>query len=312
MRLGFGCVNLGSASGGTSRREQVRLVAEAVDRGVTVFDTADVYGSGASERILAEGLARRREEVVVATKAGYVFREKSSVEQSARRVAKTVLDRVRPATGHSQLGGGAAAYAAQDFSPGHVRAAVNGSLRRLRTDYVDVLQLHGPHDVRPELLGELRDLVETGKVRRFGIGAESVAEGAAWLPVAGVEVVQVPFGVLDPEARDTILPVAARHSVEVWARGVLGGGVLKAAAEGRPAVREDPNWPLIERVTQLSRRYGIDVMALALGFVRAHPGVSTVLTGISTREHLLHNLELMAAPRLDDELLVELGAHPDD
>ena len=311
MRLGFGCVNLGSASGGTSRREQVRLVAEAVDRGVAVFDTADVYGSGASERVLGEGIGRRRAEVIVATKAGYVFREKSSVEQSARRMAKTVLDRVRPDTGQSP-GGGAGAYAAQDFSPAHLRAAVDGSLRRLRTDYLDVLQLHGPHDVRPEVLGELHDLVEAGKVRRFGVGAESVAEGAAWVPVEGVEIVQVPFGVLDPQARDDVLPIAARHAVEVWARGVLGGGVLKAAAEGRAAVREDPNWPLIERVMQLSRRTGIDLMALAVGFVRAHPGVSTVLTGISARDHLLRNLDLMAAPPLDDELIADLHARPDD
>jgi aryl-alcohol dehydrogenase-like predicted oxidoreductase len=310
MRLGFGCVNLGSASGGTSRRDQVRLVAEAVDRGVTVFDTADVYGSGASERVLGEGIGGRRAEVLIATKAGYVFREKTSVEQSARRAAKIVLDRVRPRRDETHHGG-SGAYAAQDFSPAHLRAAVDGSLRRLRTDYLDVLQLHGPHDVRPELFAELQDLVQTGKVRRFGIGAERVVEGAAWLPVDGVDVLQLPFGVLDPEARDGVLPTAVQRSVEVWARGVLGGGVLKAAAEGHAAVRQDPNWPRIERIAELSRRTGIDVMALALGFVRAHAGVSTALTGISTRDHLLRNLELMAAPPLDDELLTELRDLPD-
>jgi aryl-alcohol dehydrogenase-like predicted oxidoreductase len=312
MRLGFGCVNLGSASGGASRRDQVRLVAEAVDRGVTVFDTADVYGSGGSERVLGEGIGRRRAEVLIATKAGYVFREKSSVEQSARRAVKSVLDRVRPRSGGQSHGGGSGAYAAQDFSPGHLRAAVDGSLRRLRTDYLDLLQLHGPHDVQPDLLAQLHDLVQTGKVRRFGIGAESVAEGAAWVPVEGVDVVQVPFGVLDPEAREDVLPVAEQYSVQVWARGVLGGGVLRAAAEGHAAVRDDPNWPRIERITELSRRTGIDVMALAVGFVRAHAGVSTVLTGISTRDHLLRNLELMAAAPLDDEVLAELRGHPTD
>ena len=309
MRLGFGCVNLGSASGGASRRDQVRLVAEALDRGVTVFDTADVYGSGASERVVGEGIGGRRAEAVIATKAGYVFREKSSVEQTARRTAKTVLDRVRPRGGQSHRGG-SGAYAAQDFSAGHLRAAVDGSLRRLRTDYLDVLQLHGPHEVQPELLTQLHDLVRAGKVRRFGIGAESVAQAASWLPVEGVDVVQVPFGVLDPEARDDVLPVAEKYSVEVWARGVLGGGVLKAAAAGDAAVREDPNWPVIERVTRMSQRTGIDVMALAVGFVRAYAGVSTVLTGISTRDHLLRNLELIAAPPLDDELLAEFRELP--
>jgi aryl-alcohol dehydrogenase-like predicted oxidoreductase len=175
-----------------------------------------------------------------------------------------------------------------------------------------VLQLHGPHDVRPELFVELHDLVEAGKVRRFGIGAERVAEAAAWLPVAGVDVVQVPLGVLDPEARDDVLPIAEQYSVEVWARGVLGGGVLKAAASGDATVKDDPNWPRIARITEISRRTGIDVMSLAVGFVRAQPGVSTMLTGISTRDHLLRNLELMAAPPLDDELLAELCGLADD
>ena len=131
-------------------------------------------------------------------------------------------------------------------------------------------------------------------------------------PGGGRRRLQVPFGVLDPEAADDVSrpPCSARS--KCWARGVLGGGVLKAAAAGHAAVRQDPKWPRIERIIELSRRTGIDVMALAVGFVRADVGVSTVLTGISTRDHLLRNLELMAAAPLDDEVLTELRGLPSD
>ena len=95
MTLGFGCVNLGSASSGRSTRDDVRLVREAVDLGVRRFDTADVYGSGASERTLGRALATRRDEVFVATKGGYVFRERTGAEQAARRIVGAARARRR-------------------------------------------------------------------------------------------------------------------------------------------------------------------------------------------------------------------------
>src|SRR5262245_56844856 len=94
MRLGFGCVGLGSAGGGRAIGADVRLVQEAIDRGLSGFDTAAAYGAGASERVLGDALRRRRDEVVVATKGGYVFRERAAPEQAARRVAASVLRRL--------------------------------------------------------------------------------------------------------------------------------------------------------------------------------------------------------------------------
>jgi 1-deoxyxylulose-5-phosphate synthase len=307
MRIGFGCVGLGSASGAAWRHD-VRLVEEAVDRGVTVFDTADAYGGGMSERVLGRALRHRRADVVLATKAGYRFRERSRGEHTMRRAAAPVMARVRrPSRGSEteltgRSGGG---YRDQDFSAPYLRRAVDASLRRLGTDCIDVLQLHGPTRIDPTVIEDLRHLTDAGKVRKIGVGAESVAVAAAAAVTAGIEVVQLPFGVLDPEAADAVFPVAG-SGVEMWARGVLGGGLLKVAALDARAVHAGPQWPRLSALLALSRREGLAIDELAVGFVRAHGEVSTLLLGMTSSEHLRRNLELMEAPPLDAGLVVEI------
>jgi aryl-alcohol dehydrogenase-like predicted oxidoreductase len=310
MRFGFGCVNLGSASGGRSWRADVRLVEQAIDLGVRVFDTADVYGSGSSERILGRAARHRRDEVVLATKAGYRFRPRTMAEQSARRVVKPLLGLARRSRrdGDGRLGAGGGSYAEQDFSAARLRTAVENSLRRLRTDHVDVLQLHGPRRVQPQLFEQLQDLVVSGKVLRLGVGAESVADAEAWVAVEGLQVAQLPFGVLDPEAAERVFPDAAQRSVELWARGVLGGGLLAAAERAPGPIRTDPKWPLIDGLQRLAADTGIEVYRLAIGFVRSFPEVSTLLVGISTPEHLRRNLDVMSAPPLGEDVLASIHA----
>jgi aryl-alcohol dehydrogenase-like predicted oxidoreductase len=308
MRLGFGCVNLGSASRGGSARAGVALVREALDLGVRVFDTADVYGAGASERVLGRALGRRRDEVVIATKGGYLFRERSALEQRARRTAAAGMRRLPGRRTGSGSGGGGHGYAARDDSPRHLRLAVEASLRRLRTDHIDVYQLHGPPAVHPQLFEELADLRRAGKVGLFGVGAESVATASDWLTVPGVAVVQLPFGVLDPEAADEVFAAAGCHGVGVWARGVLGGGLIARAQRDPSSVGDDPKAPLLAALGHVAERTGRPLDELAVGFVRSYHAVSTVLFGISSPEHLRREVALMSAPALDEDLLNELRA----
>lgn len=308
MRIGFGCVNLGSASRGHSPQVDVRLVREALDLGIDLFDTADVYGSGASERILGQALAARRADVTIATKGGYRFRPRSAAEQAARRFVATAK-RAVPGRSGGGGGGGAAgggAYQEQDFSAPYLRTAVEASLRRLRTDHIDVFQLHGPHVVTPELFEQLQDLVAAGKVGRFGVGAESVDEAAAWIPVHGVDVVQLPFGVLDPEAAAGTITLAGEQGVEVWARAVLGGGLLAAAVGDSTPIHHHPKRPLILHLQEVAARHDIGLDRLAIGFARAQ--VSTMLVGITTTSHLHRNLDLVAAGPLDPAILADVDA----
>jgi aryl-alcohol dehydrogenase-like predicted oxidoreductase len=302
MRLGFGGVGLGSAGGGRSKGADVRLVEEAVDLGVTVFDTAAAYGDGASERILGDALRRRRDEVVLATKGGYVFRERSAPEQAARRLAARGLRRL-PRRGAGAEAGPArpgGSYREHDLSPSYLRAAVEGSLRRLRTDRIDLYQLHGPPEVLPGVFDELVDLRTSGKVLAFGIGAETVASAAAWLAVPAVSCVQIPFGVLDPEATDELFPLLANRPTDVWARGVLGGGLLALAGRDPAAVAGDPKAPTIDALRRITEDTGLALDELAIAFVRSSSEVSTMLVGITSREHLHRNISLIAATPPDD------------
>jgi aryl-alcohol dehydrogenase-like predicted oxidoreductase len=285
------------------------LVQAAIDLGVTVFDTADVYGGGASEHVLGRAVRGRRDEVTIATKGGFVFRDRRPVEQWGRRRAKALRKRVRSrqlASGGSPPASGS--YAQQDFSPQYLRHAVHASLRRLRTDRIDLYQLHGPETVRPDLVDQLADLVAVGDVVRFGVGADSVAIADGWVGISGISVLQVPLGVLDPEAVATTLPLARRHGCEVWARGVLGGGLLGLADRDPGSIVGHPKWPLVEALRRIAAESGLDQYQLAFGFLRSRTDdVSTVLVGSTSSEHLRRNLESLAAPPLGQDVLCALS-----
>ncbi len=123
-----------------------------------------------------------------------------------------------------------------------------------------------------------------------------------------VRTVQVPFGVLDPEAATELLDRRPEPPVDVWVRGVLGGGLLAKASRDLGAVAGDPKAPTIARLADLAHRSGLALDALAVGYVRSFPGVSTMLVGISSRAHLDRNVSLMAAPSLPDDVRAELDA----
>ena len=301
MRLGLGCVDLGGGAG-RGVTDDVRLVQSAIDLGVTVFDTADAYGSGASEQLLGRALKGRRDEVVIATKGGFVFRDRSRAEQWARRWAKTVVTTTRK--GRSESTPSQAQYAQQDFSPRHLRDAVRASLRRLRTDRIDVYQLHAPTHMLPDLVEQLSDLVAVGDVAEFGIGASSVAVADSWIAEPGVSVVQVPFGILDPEAASTTLPLAREHGREVWARGVFGGGILAIADRAPETLADYPKWDLVQALRRIAANAGLDQYQLACRFIRAHADdVSTVLVGSTSTAHLRRNAALLAEPPLEESVL---------
>lgn len=297
--FGLGCVNLGA-----STRGGVQLVHQALDLGVHYFDTADVYGAGSSEAVLGRALQGRRHLGFVATKAGYVFRERHAFEHAARRAvraARRVALRMRqPESPPAAHVSGRQSYETQDFTPDYLRRAIEGSLRRLKTDYIDLYQLHGPRSVSgDDVLALMMDLRSQGKIREFGVGLEDVHQALPWLDTDSLTSVQIPFGILDPAARHVVIPELNAHGVRVVVRAIFAGGLLAHRSDADVALLRPEQPAIRSAVRALASSIGVSPLQVATWFVTAQPGVSTVLVGASSVPHLKQSLGFACMPAPD-------------
>jgi len=303
--VGLGCVNLGA-----NGRLGIQLVHRALDIGVRFFDTADAYGSGSSERVLGRALRGRRDAAFVATKAGYRFRERTAVEGVVRQLARPVVSRARATggSGPSTAPGRASNYTDQDFSVPYLRAALEASLRRLGTDYVDLYQLHGPRDVcHDDVLALMSDLRSEGKIRGFGVGLERLDHAMAWLQTDALTHIQVPFGVLDPGAADDVIPAAAAQGTAVVARGIFAGGLLLPRSDGDRSLLREGQAEVSAALQGLAAETRTDPRQLAAWFVTSRADVSTVLVGTSSARHLEQSVGYLTA-RPPAEVVARLNA----
>lgn len=302
-QLGLGCVTLGSVATGGSRAA-ARLLEHALDRGVTFFDTAAAYGDGTSERLLGRAVRVQRARVLIATKAGYRFTERSSTQRAVRwMLAPLLARRARsrapsvPVSATTTTQPARTAYAAQDFSSAFLRTSLDGSLRRLGTDYIDLFQLHGPPNVcESDVVRVVDEFVQSGKIRAFGVGLESLDAAYAWLDVTGVSWIQVPFGILDPQAGTGLIAAAKAKGVRVIVRGVFAAGLLADIPESRAMLLQSRQRQLRTDVRALAAGAGIDPLVLAAWYARSRPGVRIVLIGASSAAHLDANIAALSAP----------------
>ena len=304
--FGMGCNKLGSVSARQSHRSAIRLVHAAVDSGIRLFDTADAYGAGSSETILGEALAADSD-VVVATKIGYRFEERSRPMQLAR----SLLSRAQSvAPGRSAS---VASYATQDFSAEYVNEAVRASLRRLRREHIDVLQFHGPPPTSMTDLPEVvTELMNAGLIRYFGVGCETVESAASWSTVAGVAVVQLPFGILDPVAAQELIPGLRNSGIGVLARGVLGGGILARVMRGQNPELDPLRMRRVERLRSLASANDVDLAQVAVWYAQYRTEVDSILIGISNAGQLAAAARFGDQPAPDADLLAAIRAIVDD
>lgn len=207
--IGFGAWAIGGSWGAVDDEESMRTLHAAADAGVNFIDTADVYGDGRSERLVAR-LRRERpgETLHVATKAG-------------RRLP---------------------AQTPEGYTRENLTAWVDRSLHNLDTDAIDLLQLHCPHPAvydRPEVFGMLDDLVAAGKVRRYGVSVETVDEGRRALRHPQVQSLQIIFNMFRMKPAESLLEEAAARGVGVLARVPLASGLLTGKLTAQSAFAAD-------------------------------------------------------------------------
>ncbi len=194
-RISFGAWAIGAEWGSVDDRESLAALHRAVERGVNFFDTADIYGDGRSERLLARLRREQREPIHIATKAGR---------------------RLHPHT-------------ADGYNRQNLTAFVERSLKNLEVDALDLLQLHcPPTDVyyRPEVFGVLDDLVQQGKLHFYGVSVERVEEGLKAIEYPGVQSVQIIFNLFRQRPADLFFAEARRRQVGILARLPLSSGML--------------------------------------------------------------------------------------
>ncbi len=193
--VSFGAWAIGGTWGSVDDRESLAALHRALDLGVNFFDTADVYGDGHSERLLARLRRERKEPFYIATKAGR---------------------RLNP---HTSAG----------YNRENLTAFIDRSLTNLATDALDLVQLHCPPTevfYRPEVFGILDDLVRAGKVRHYGVSVEKVEEGLMALEYPGVQSVQIIYNLFRQRPSKLFLPQAKLRKVAVLARLPLSSGML--------------------------------------------------------------------------------------
>ena len=269
--VGLGTNNFGRRC---DYEQTLAVIDAALDAGVTLFDTADIYGQGMSEEYIGRALEGRRDRVLIATKFG------------------------KPMDGRPEERRG---------NPDYIQWAVEGSLRRLRTDVIDLYQLHEPDPVTPieETLGALNDLVHDGKVRWIGSSnfsaeqieaAEEVARGAGFHRFVSV---QNEYSLFEREAEDEVLGTCERLGIGFLPYFPLASGLLtgkyrrgEAATEGRLAGREIPaeQWDRVEALQRYADERGASLLEVAIGGLLAMPAVASVIAGATRPEQVRANV----------------------
>ncbi|MGH8128979.1 MAG: aldo/keto reductase [Gammaproteobacteria bacterium] len=194
--LGLGCMGMSYAYGTTpDKKEMIKLLHQAIERGVTLFDTAEAYGPFTNEELLGEALAPHRDQVVIATKFGFK---------------------------------GGVANAGLDSRPEHIREVAEASLKRLKTDHIDLFYQHrvDPNVPIEDVAGAVKDLIKAGKVRHFGMseaGVESIRRAHAVQPVTAL---QSEYSLWWREPEQTVLPVLEELGIGFVPFSPLGRGFL--------------------------------------------------------------------------------------
>ena len=236
QRLGLGCARLGSVLG-RDQAEARNLIQAAFDRGIRLFDTANIYGQGESELILGAALRGQRKQANIVTKAGQYFPAWMRAVKPLKRIITPLIR--KNGAGRYMVSRVREARLPQDFSDRALSASIESSLRRLKTDYVDFFLLHSPpSDVITdgEALGFLEKLREAGKVVKIGISCEDIDQGLLALEDARVDAIEVPLWPSTAEI-ERFLYRARCQRVFVIGRGLMSAAPSAANSDRWSAVR---------------------------------------------------------------------------
>jgi aryl-alcohol dehydrogenase-like predicted oxidoreductase len=286
--VGLGCNNFGREKTLTYTQEGTNAVIDAaVDRGITLFDTADIYGSerGLSETLMGNALAGKRDGIVLATKFGHDMQGANGPDWGARASRR------------------------------YIRVAVEASLTRLKTDWIDLYQLHLPDGITPieETLDALDDLITEGKVRYIGqsnMSGWQIADAEYTARIhnhAKFVSAQNEYSLLVRDVEKDVLPAVNAYGLGFLPFFPLYNGLFTGKFSGgerpadsrimaiRPQVLDSVPWDKMEAYEQFCAERGVTMLAATLAWFLAQPGLTSVIAGATKPEQIIQNADAAAA-----------------
>jgi aryl-alcohol dehydrogenase-like predicted oxidoreductase len=293
--VGLGCNNFGARLDGKATRA---VVDAAVESGITLFDTADSYGDGQSEALLAEALGPRRKDVIIATKFGADLKGANGLEWGARGSRR------------------------------YIRCAVEASLKRLRTDWIDLYQLHWPDPSTPieETLSALTELVKEGKVRYIGssnLTGWQVTDAEWTSRTRGFErfiSAEVEYSLIGRSVEQDLVPALEHLGIGLlpyfplvsglltgkYKRGVPAEASTRMAAWHLNELLSEQAFDIVERLEAYARERALSLLDVAIGGLAARPAVASVIAGATAAEQVRLNAKAGAwVPGTEDKVALE-------
>ncbi len=281
--IGMGCNNFGRANTATETQAGTNAVIHAaIDAGITFFDGADIYGKerGLSETLMGVALKGRREKIVLATKFGMDMEGANGPDWGARGSRR------------------------------YIRRAVEASLRRLQTDWIDLYQLHAPDPSTPigETISALDDLVREGKIRYFGhsnLAGWQIAEAEFTAELSGHSrfiSAQNEYSLLARGVEQEVLPAVRQYGLGFLPffplhNGILTGKYTRAGGprnsrvmEQKKHLLEQTNWDAVEAFRTFCEQRGITMLEGTFGWLLAQPNLSSVIAGATSPDQVSHNI----------------------
>lgn len=297
----MGCNNFGRAGSATETQSGTNdVIHAAIDAGITFFDGADIYGKerGLSETLMGNALEKKRDAIVLATKFGMDMERANGPDWGARASRR------------------------------YIRIAVEASLRRLQTDWIDLYQLHepDPHTPIEETLATLDDLVTEGKIRYYGhsnLSGWQISE-AEFTAILGHHPrfisAQNEYSLLARNVEKEVLPAVRKYGLGFLPYFPLYNGILTgkytrtSGPEGarvtllKPHLFESTNWDAVERFQQFCDSRDVTMLEATFGWLLAQPNLSSVIAGATTPEQVIQNAAAATAWVPDADSLEEINA----
>lgn len=262
---------------GTDQEAGTRLIHQAIDLGINYFDTADLYDKGTNEVLVGQAIKGKRQKVILATKVGNQWRQDGS---------------------------------GWDWNPrkAYILSAVEASLQRLDTEYIDLYQLHGGtiDDPIDEIIEAFELLQQQGKIRYYGISSIRPNVIREYVQRSRISSVMMQYSLLDRRPEESCLPLLKDHQVGVLARGTVAGGLL-VNKPAKPYLGHN-----VEEVSAARTAIkalvlpGRPAAAVAIQFVLSHPAISAAIVGIRNAQQLTDALAALTAPPLSPNELLNL------